>query len=153
MRVLGVDPGTVRVGLALSDSEARIASPLCTLEPKGSEDAVRLVVDAVREHDVQCVVVGLPIRLDGGESSASRRARRFAERVHERSGVRVVSWDERLTTAAAERSLREAGIDGRRGRRVVDRVAAALLLQSYLDAQAEEGCPGADGADSDVELR
>lgn len=141
VRRLGVDPGTVRVGLALSDPEGLLASPHETLVPKGEADAVRLVVAAVRANDVGCVVIGLPLRLDGGESTASQRARRFAERVREASGVEVVLWDERLTTAAAERVLREAGVGGRRGRRVVDRVAAAVLLQSYLDAHAEGKCP------------
>jgi len=154
VRVLGVDPGTVRVGLALSDPDGRVATPRRTLEPRGSEDAVRLVAEVVREEEVACVVVGLPLRLDGGESTASRRARRFADQVREACGVPVELWDERLTTAAAQRALREAGVGGRRGRQVVDRVAATVLLQSYLDARGdasrEAPWPGDDDPSNDA---
>jgi len=90
------------------------------------------------------VIVGLPLRLDGGEGEASRRARAFAERLGKLTQLPIVLWDERLTTRAADRMLIEARV--RRGdrRQVVDRVAAALILQSYLDAQAEPRGHGTD---------
>jgi putative Holliday junction resolvase len=141
MRVLGVDPGTVRVGLALSDERGAIASPHATLQPRGREHAVQLVAVVVRETGAERVVVGLPLRLDGGESESSRRARWLAARIGEVAGVPVALWDERLTSVAAERHLADAGARGKKRRGAVDRVAAALLLQSYLDAQGAGAWP------------
>ncbi|MDH5675751.1 MAG: Holliday junction resolvase RuvX [Myxococcales bacterium] len=137
MRALGVDPGARRVGLALSDEDRILASPHSTLEVGGLEDAVQRVVAAAAELEAGTLVVGLPLRLDGSEGQSAFRVRRFAAAVAERSGLEVVLWDERLSSAAAERALREGGVSGRRRRGLTDRVAAALLLQSYLDAQRD----------------
>ncbi len=134
MRTLGIDHGERHVGLALSDEEGRIAHPHGTLErrdPRALLDAIAKLVD---EEGVEAIVVGLPLTLEGREGASARRARRFAELLEERTGIAVVLWDERMTTLAAERALGEAGV-GRRARKgVVDRVAASLLLSSYLDA-------------------
>jgi len=134
MRRLGIDHGVKRVGLALGDDESWMAHPRETWS-RGDQDALldRLAAFAEAE-EVGEIVVGLPLHLDGREGASARRARRFAERLGERTGLPVVLWDERLTSAAAERSLRDAGVKAKDQKGLVDQVAAALLLQSYLDS-------------------
>lgn len=139
-RVLGVDPGRVRIGLALSDEAGgRMALPFATVARGGSDAAgVEAVVRALEpiEGEVRALVVGLPLRLDGSEGEAARRARRFGDALGARMEIPPVYWDERLTSAAAERDLQAFGLDGRARRKVVDQAAAAILLQSFLDARA-----------------
>jgi putative Holliday junction resolvase len=139
MRRLGIDPGLRRVGVALSDEDGRIAMPLSTVPRKGDEALVRALAALVVEHGAGVVVVGLPLRLDGSESDGSRRARRLADALGKQVSAEVVLWDERLSTAQAERSLRESGVRRQARKDVVDQVAATLILQSYLDAQAPRG--------------
>jgi putative Holliday junction resolvase len=100
--------------------------------------AALAVADEVRATGAGEVVVGLPIRGDGTEGESARRARDFARRVEEIASVPVVLWDERLTTVAAERSLTEAGVRGRKRKKVVDQAAATLILQGYLDSIGEK---------------
>lgn len=135
MRRLGIDHGEKRVGLSLSDEEGLIASPLTTLPRENADKLLDLVVDKARELAVEEIVVGLPLNLDGSEGASARRARRFAERLELAAELPVVLWDERMSTLAAQRSLREAGITAKKQKDMVDRVAAAVLLQSYLDAK------------------
>jgi putative holliday junction resolvase len=137
MRVLGIDPGARRIGLALSDSEGQFASPVPALQSHGAEETVRRLAAEVARLEAERVVVGLPLRLDGSEGESARLARKLAERLRVATGVDVVLWDERLTSRAAERALAEAGVYGARRKKAVDSVAAALLLQSYLDAERE----------------
>jgi putative Holliday junction resolvase len=144
MKLLGVDPGARRIGLALSDDDAQIASPHATVEVQGLARALREVAALAERLAVQRVVVGLPLRLDGSEGEASRRARQFAERLGALTRLPIVLWDERLTSAAAGRALREGGVRGDKQRKLVDRVAAALILQSYLDAQHDRSGHGSD---------
>jgi putative holliday junction resolvase len=135
MRVLGIDPGARRIGLSLSDAEGRFASPIGAVQVRDREQAIREIAAEAVRHEAQRVVVGLPLRLDGSEGESARLARRLAERVGAATGLEVVLWDERLTSRAAERALSAAGARGARKRAAVDAVAAALLLQSYLDAE------------------
>jgi len=136
MRRLGVDPGDARVGLAVSDDEGALATPLCTIAARGEGDpAKRIAAEALRE-DCKEIVVGLPRNLDGSEGGAARKARLLAGRIHTATGLRVVLWDERLTTAEAHRALGAAEMSERDQRKVIDQVAATILLQSYLDARA-----------------
>ncbi len=146
---LGVDVGAVRVGLAASDPGGLIATPVETLarDVDGRTEQDRVVREVVA-RDVLEVLVGLPRSMSGGEGAAAAAARGWAEQLVERLGqagldvpVRLV--DERLSTVAAHRSLRDAGVSGRRHRAVVDQVAAVVLLQSGLDAERVSGCaPG-----------
>lgn len=135
MRRLGIDHGDKRVGLALSDEDGVFAQPFDTLDRKGLDALVIRIAEIVEEWGVEEIVVGLPLHLDGREGASARRARRFSERVAERTGKPVVLWDERMSSMAAERALREGGLDGKAQRGKVDRVAASLLLQSYLDSR------------------
>jgi len=138
MRVLGIDPGARRVGLALSDDEGRIASPHATLEVKSVAAVAAAIAAAASALEVERLVIGLPLQLDGREGESARRVRALAAKIAERCALPVVFWDERLSTRAAERALREGGVRGAKQRALVDQVAAALLLQSYLDAQRPE---------------
>ena len=135
MRALGIDLGTRRVGLALSDSGGLLATPLEVLQRSGTEARDHAAIAAVvAELDVEVVVVGLPLSLDGSTGVAAQAAQAEADRLAKALGVPVETHDERLTTVSAERHLRAGQVKGRRRRQVVDMVAAAVLLQSWLDA-------------------
>jgi putative Holliday junction resolvase len=134
-RVLGVDLGSRRIGLALSDPGRQIASPFAVLErAKQRVDDHRAIVAAAREHDAVAIVVGLPISLSGDLGPAARATIEEVEALQEVAGpdLPVETYDERLTTVSAERSLNEARMTRDARRRVVDKVAAAVMLQSWL---------------------
>jgi putative Holliday junction resolvase len=126
-RVLGVDYGTVRIGLAVSDPLGATAQPLDVVEPD-----VDAVVERAREMDVAEIVVGLPLRTSGEEGPEAAGAKEFARDVEEASGIPVHLWDERLSSVQAERAM---GGTARSRRGSVDKVAAAIVLQSFLDAR------------------
>lgn len=136
-RLLAIDLGEVRVGLALSDPGQVLASPAETLQVPRDADGPTLdaLVNASARHDAAGLVVGLPRKLDGREDDAARRARWFATQLRERTGLPVVLQDERFTTVEAERVLLGADVsrDGRKA--TVDKVAASVLLQGVLEAQ------------------
>ena len=135
MRALGIDLGTRRVGLALSDSGGLLATPLEVLQRSGTEARDHAAIAAVvAELDVEVVVVGLPLSLDGSTGVAAKAAHAEADRLAKALGIPVETHDERLTTVSAEQHLRAGQVKGRRRRQVVDMVAAAVLLQSWLDA-------------------
>jgi putative Holliday junction resolvase len=136
-RVLAVDLGERRTGLALSDASGTLASPLRTIEVTGDPDRDRqAIVAAAREAEAQVIVVGLPRSLSGREGPSARRARAEASALAEvAGGIRVELHDERFTTRDADRALAATG-KGRRERRArVDAAAAAIILQSYLDSR------------------
>jgi putative pre-16S rRNA nuclease len=144
-RRLGVDVGKVRVGVALSDPDGILASPLVTVprDMGAAADSVPAdiaeVVRLVREHEAVQVVVGLPVRLDGSEGTAAIDIRAYAERLARAVGhVPVVLADERMSTVVASRRLAERGVRGKRQRAVVDQAAAVEILQSWLDAQRRQ---------------
>ena len=140
VRALGLDLGERRVGVAVCDSAGTVATPVETLMRSGdAQRDLRAIVDQVREWQAEIVVVGMPISLDGGEGPAARAARAEIERLGRLLDVPVVSYDERLTTVIAERSLIEQQMKGPRRRGVVDQVAAAVILQSWLDAGMPRG--------------
>jgi putative Holliday junction resolvase len=134
MRVLGLDLGTKRIGVAVSDRSGTIASPLVVIErgPSLAADHAR-IADLVRDEDAELVVVGLPISLSGRTGPAAKAAQSEAARLATVVGVPVETHDERLTTVTAERQLAERGVRGPNRRRVVDKEAAAIILQSWLD--------------------
>lgn len=134
MRVLGLDVGDRRIGLALSDPQGILASTLGALERRGLEEDLQAILALVREHQVERIVVGLPRRLDGTLGEQARKVEDFAQRLRDVSPVPLELWDERLSTVAAQERLREAGAKRvTRGR--VDAAAAAYILQGYLDAR------------------
>ncbi|MBX3274134.1 MAG: Holliday junction resolvase RuvX [Sandaracinaceae bacterium] len=139
MRRLAIDHGERRVGLALSDEGGTFATPYATWERGDPSALLTRLAELVASEGVGEIVVGLPLHLDGREGASARRARRFAELLEQRAGVPVVLWDERLSSAAAERALREGGVRAKEQKGKLDRVAAALLLSSYLDSRARAG--------------
>ncbi len=132
-RILGVDLGTERTGIAVGSFG--VAHPLAVLEARDEEHILAGIVHHAREQDAREIVFGLAVSLDGTEGSAAARQREMAKRLEELSGLPVHLWDERLTTAEADRALIGAGLDRKERRGVVDKIAATLLLQSYLDSQ------------------
>lgn len=133
MRRLGIDLGTVRTGLAIAEPDVSVATPLCTVRHASLPEALTAVAEVVARERIQQAIVGLPLRLDGSEGDAARRVRQFAQALAKRARVPVRLWDERLSTVAAQNSLRKQGVRSAQQRHVVDQVAATLLLQSFLD--------------------
>ena len=160
MRVLALDVGERRIGLAISDPEGRVAVPLETLERRDEDVDLRALAELVEREGVQAVVVGLPLSLDGSVGPQAERTQEFARRVAEAVSCPLEMWDERLSTVAAERALTPSGPPGRRSRRRADArpsgrsatsdrrrrpperhqgardaLAATLILQAYLDSR------------------
>ena len=134
-RVLGVDYGERRLGLAVSDPLGITAQPAGTVTISNPREALHAVAEAVEHHAAVHVVVGLPRSMRGGIGPKAREVIRFVAVFERTASVPVSLWDERLTSASAERVLDEGGVSARDRRGKVDAVAAQLILQSYLDAQ------------------
>ena len=141
-RLLGLDVGTKTVGMALSDVTRSIATPYHTIRrTKFTEDA-QVIAAAINEHAVGAVVIGLPINLDGSEGPRAQSTRAFARNLAARIEVPILFWDERLSTAAVERHLIEADASRKRRAQVIDRMAAAYILQGALDRLKRLSKPG-----------
>jgi putative Holliday junction resolvase len=136
-RVLAIDPGKARLGLAISDPDRRIASPLATWPRRDSVQDGRYLKNVIEDEEVGLIVIGLPVHLNGREGEQAKAARKFAAWVGELTGLRCVLVDERFTTREAEAHLWDAGFSHKRRKARRDQVAAQILLQSYLEA----GCP------------
>jgi putative Holliday junction resolvase len=136
-RLLAIDPGQVRLGLAISDAERRLASPLTTYTRRNPRQDALFFKKIIEDEEIGQIVIGLPVRLDGHEGEQARAAREFGVWLQEVTGLACVCYDERFTTFEAESSLLEAGLTRKKRKARRDRVAAQILLQSYLDA----GCP------------
>jgi putative holliday junction resolvase len=137
MRTLGIDFGEARIGLALSDESGTIAMPLETLETKDKGEQIRWVADRVTDREVKRVVVGLPLEMDGTAGPMAEMVEKFCTKLEATVGLEIVRWDERMTSLAAERAVREMG--GRKGKKKkkkghLDTIAACLLLQAFLDS-------------------
>jgi putative Holliday junction resolvase len=149
--ILSIDYGRARMGLAIADSKARMAQPLCTFERVNRNEDMRRLRELAREHGVKQIVVGLPLRLDGTRGEMAEEAERFAQRVRKQIGVPVEMVDERLTSWEAERLLEEmqgrflhaekSGVTEKkkkaRSNATVDAVAAAVILKEYLERQGQ----------------
>ena len=141
-RALGLDLGERRIGVAVSDSEGRVATPLTVLERSGSRKRDhKAIAELVDEYEAGVVVVGMPLSLDGGTGPAARGAEQEAQQLGSALGVPVLTYDERLTTVIAEQALAEAGLSGKARRRRVDMVAASVILQGWLDSTSSEAQP------------
>ena len=142
MRVLGIDLGERRVGLAISDRSRTLARPLLTLTVNGSEDAVNRVVPEIarlraEEDGLEAIVVGRPARLDGSPNAQTPRVASFVEALTARTALPIVCEEERLTSREAESRLAVGERDWRRRKAKIDAAAAAIILQDYLDRQVE----------------
>jgi putative holliday junction resolvase len=140
VRVLALDLGSKRVGVAISDSSGTIASPLVVLQRSGrtATDHER-IRDLIAEEEAVLLVVGLPMSMDGSLGKAAQAALREVEALATVVGVPVETFDERLTTVTGDRILKERGMNAEKRRKVIDKVAAAVILQSWLDRRAEQG--------------
>ncbi len=133
-RVLGLDLGDARIGVAISDPERRLAVPVGTIHVGQPPGELKAVAALVAEHDATLLVIGLPRSMSGDEGPRAALAREFGAALEAAVRVPIEFQDERLSTVEAERALREAGVTGRERRRVVDRSAATVILQAWLDA-------------------
>jgi putative Holliday junction resolvase len=131
-KALGVDPGERRVGIAVSDDSGLIASPHSVIDRRREEPVARIAA-LCDELEIETIVVGLPVTLAGGEGASAEAARGLGAEIAAASGRNLVYWDERFTSVQAEQSLLEAGVGRRRRRELTDKVAAAMMLQGYLD--------------------
>ncbi|MBI2313977.1 MAG: Holliday junction resolvase RuvX [Betaproteobacteria bacterium] len=131
--VLAFDFGAKRIGVAVGDCALGIAHPLTTVEGSDPSAGFEVIAALVTEWQPVVLVVGLPSHPDGAEHAVGRRCRRFASQLHGRFGLPAVLVDERLTSAAAAESLREAGLAGRKQKSALDQVAAQHVLQTYFD--------------------
>lgn len=140
-RILGIDLGRARIGVAVSDELGMLAHPVETIP--ANADPTRRIAEIVRDKDAERVVVGLPRHMNGSVGIGATEALAFAEKLRALLPCEVLTWDERLTTTAANRALRESGRKTRDSRGVVDQVAAQMILQSYLDSLPGTGIPAA----------
>jgi putative Holliday junction resolvase len=136
VRILAIDPGTVRLGLALSDPSGTIAQPLSVLVRRSEAEDLKTLVELVERQEVGMIVIGLPRLMNGRLDAAAHQAQAFGAQVARATGRPVAYWDERLTSVAAERYLIEQGKRRSKRRQEIDRMAATLLLQGYLDYRA-----------------
>ncbi len=131
-RILAIDHGSKRIGFALSDELGWTAQPLETFYRRNPDADIRHIQNLVREHEVGQVLVGMPFRLDGEVGPAAKVVQAFIELLEPALSVPVITWDERMTTCAAEDLLIAADVGRQKRKGIVDRIAAAILLQSYL---------------------
>ena len=132
---MGVDYGEKRVGLALSDPLGITAQPLECIERENDAQVAGELERLIQTHDIERVVVGLPVNLSGNDSPQTKRARRFISRLRKNLGVKIETWDERLSSAEAERALIDMDVRRSRRKERRDIVAAQLILQGYLDTK------------------
>jgi putative Holliday junction resolvase len=138
MRYLALDVGERRIGVALSDETATLATGLQTLERGGGRE-VQAVAELVRRHEAAEVVVGLPLNMDGSAGPQAEKVRSFVEALKRRVAVPIVERDERLTTVEAHEILRKSGVGWRERGALIDKVSAVVILQEYLDLKKGPG--------------
>ena len=139
MKTLGLDLGEKRIGVAVSDESGRIALPTATLS--GDQPACEIIADILNladQHEARKIVIGMPTSLSGEAGPAAQKVAQFARALAAETSLQVITWDERLTTALAEKTMVAADVKRGQRRQKIDKVAATLILQSYLDAHADE---------------
>jgi putative holliday junction resolvase len=146
-RVMALDVGKVRVGVALSDPLGYTAQPLLTLWRKSRGEDLRSLLRLIRKHEVVAIVVGNPLHLSGHVSPWAAKVQAFAAELGARSGLPVELWDERLSSVAAHEILDEAGHDRRDRKQVIDQVAAVVILRGWMEAKQEEASRAAEGSE------
>lgn len=136
MRIMCLDLGTKTIGLAVSDPTGMIAQPLLTLRRKATETDIGEVIKVASEQGVELIVIGMPVNMDGTEGARALQTRRFADRLRAEAALPVEFWDERLSTVAVTRVLIDADVSREKRKNSVDKLAAAYILQGYLDSQS-----------------
>jgi len=135
MKILGIDHGEARIGLALSDDLGMLAHPFETIDGRAKTAAIlRQIAGLVTTKKIERVIIGLPRNMNGTYGPAADKVREFADKLKTTLSIPVQLWDERMTTLQAQRSLHDAGRNVKNSRKVIDQVAAVIILQSYLDS-------------------
>jgi putative Holliday junction resolvase len=142
VRMMALDIGTKRVGVAMSDEMGWTAQPLEVVPRRPEAGFVRRVKELIDQHQVRRLILGLPVRLDGTVGPEAQAVLQLAERLKTDIDVPIETWDERLTTTEAEDVLLEADVSRKKRKQVIDKIAAALILKSYLEAAERTGGPG-----------
>lgn len=135
MKIMAVDLGHARTGIAISDIGERLASPVGTITEYVDERLLPKIADAAREQRAEMIVVGHPKNMDGTRGESARRAEELAEKLGEMTGLPVQLWDERMTTVSAIGYLNQTDVRGKKRKQVVDTVAATIILQDFLDSR------------------
>jgi putative Holliday junction resolvase len=138
-RLMGLDVGDVRIGVALSDPLRITAQPFLVVKRSSTEKAISRIAEIVREKSVEKIVVGIPLARDGTHGPMARRILEFVAELRREISIPVISWDERYSTHQANRALLEGNVRRRKRKETVDKTAAALILQSFLDAEGSSG--------------
>jgi len=133
MRYLGLDIGDKRIGIAISDPIGIVATPLEVYNCIGPKKDFKYIKEIVEENNIEVVIIGLPRNMDGSEGERAQISREFAEKLSRRINSQIIMHDERLTTISAERMLIEADVSRQKRKKVIDKLAAQLILQNYLD--------------------
>lgn len=141
MRILGLDVGSKTVGVAVSDELSLIAQGVTTLKRKGLRQDIKQLLNVIEEHEVKKIIVGLPKNMNGSLGPSAKMVLSLIEELRKSIDLPIVTWDERLSSVAAERALLEADMSRKKRKRVIDKVAALLILQGYLDSQARMKSP------------
>ena len=131
--ILGIDLGKKRTGIAVSDINQKIASPLKVIENMKFNEILNILEKIVTERNICAIIVGDPINMDGSIGPKSQSSRSFIKNLSEELDIPILLWDERLTTVSAERSLIEADISRKKRQKVIDKIAASIILQNFLD--------------------
>ena len=133
MRILSVDLGDVRTGLALSDQTEMLASPLCVKTEYNKDKLLIRICDIVKKYNVQLIVVGHPKNMDGSRGQSAQKCAEFAQLLHEHSNIQTILWDERCTTMSAHVFMNSTDTRGKKRKNNIDAAAASIILQDYLD--------------------
>jgi putative Holliday junction resolvase len=141
MKILGLDLGSKTIGVAISDDLVLTAQVLTSIKRTVPEKDLADILALVNEYQVQEIVVGLPINMDGTKGESARKAEAFIEKLRETFSIKIIPWDERLSTVAAERILLEGDLSRKKRRKVIDRLSAAIILQGYLDSRPRGNGP------------
>lgn len=134
MKILAIDLGDVRTGLAICDKNEILASPLCTINEPNREKLVEKIKKIIESQNIEKVVLGLPKNMDGSEGESAHKSRNFKQLLEEKSHIKVVLLDERGTTISAHNYLNITDTRGKKRKEVIDTVAATIILQNYLDS-------------------
>lgn len=139
MKILAVDYGDARTGIARCDKFESIASPVGTVAEWNVDKCLKKVADIVKTEQSELIVVGLPVNMDGSQGERAQKCRDFAAKLSELTGVETVMWDERVTTVQAIGILNQTNVRGKKRKDVIDTVAATLILESYMDYRKKKG--------------
>ncbi len=135
MRILGIDYGDSRTGIAISDPMGWTAQGLETIVGKGKKKIVARIIEIIEQYDVDKIVIGLPKNMNGTVGERGELTFAFIEKLKKKTDIEIIQWDERLTTVAAHRTLNETNVRGKKRKAIVDTVAATYILQGYLDSR------------------